>query len=137
MKNIVRGFGLALVAALAIACGGVQYDVHGAERASGADGHIEIEAQDGGNHLVNVEVENLLPPSRFGDGLTVYVVWFQAPEQQPRRAGTLAYEEGDRAGQMTATTTDGTFELIVTGETAADTVSPSENVVFRVAVDAQ
>lgn len=130
--------GALLTLALALtACGGAQFAVHGQDRAAGAEGTIEIEAQDGGNFVVNLAVEHLLPPARFADGLTTYVVWFQAAEQQPERVGTLAYDEGDRRGEMMATTSHSAFEVIVTGEAEAQAVSPSENLVFRQAVEAR
>lgn len=112
-----------------------QYAVQGAERAAGADGSIHIEQQEGGNWMVQLEVQNLLPPSRLGEGLTTYVVWFQESGQQPMRVGVLQYEEGDRRGEMSATTTFEAFQLILTGETEAGVPSPSEHVVFRTAVE--
>lgn len=112
-----------------------EYLVQGSERAAGADGHIDIELQEGGNWMVQLEVNNLLPPARLDEGLTTYVVWFQAADQQPQRMGTLTYDEDDRTGEMMATTTLSAFRLILTGEAEGSVVSPSEFVVFRTDVE--
>ncbi len=135
-----RGVRLGLllgVVALVLGCTPTQqYSVQGAERAAGADAHIEIERQETGNWLVTVEVENLLPPARMAEGLTTYSVWFQASGDQARRAGNLAYDADDRAGQMTATTSRQNFQIILTGEADPDAGSPSDHVVFRQNVEA-
>jgi len=137
MSRIALGALAVLLVATALACGGsLQVAVHGQDRAAGADGTIDVERQDTGNYVVNIQVSNLLPPARFGDGLTTYAVWFQAPDQQPQRVGVLAYDEDDRAGQMMATTSLTNFEVIITGEAAADAVSPSEHIVFRATIAA-
>lgn len=133
MERLMIGSLSVLFTVAAIGCG-TQITVQGQERAAGADGTIDVERLDTGNSVVEINVQNLLPPGRFGDGLTTYAVWFQAAEQQPQRVGVLEYDEGDRTGQMMATTPLTAFEVIVTGESAADAVSPSENVVFRATV---
>ena len=137
MKLGMKAMLVVMFTLLVGACGGVQYTVEGQDRAAGANGTIEVEAQDGGNFVVNLRVEHLLPPARFADDATTYVVWFQAPDQQPQRVGTLAYDEGDRRGEMMATTSFPTFDVIVTGEADPQAVSPSEHVVLRQTVQAQ
>lgn len=138
MKKLHFGLISGIILVLfAFGCGGTrQLSVQGQNRAAGADGNINVERQDTGNFVVETEVEHLLPPSRFGDGLTTYAVWFQASDQQPQRVGVLDYDEGDRSGAMMATTSLTAFDVIVTGESAADAVAPSENVVFRTTVEA-
>ena len=127
---------LALFAFAASGCATRQlYVAHGQDRAAGADGDISIERQETGNFVVETAVDNLLPPERFGDGLSTYVVWFQGPEDRPHRVGHLSYDERDRSGEMMATTAYSSFNVIITGEMAADVVSPSENVVFRARVE--
>jgi hypothetical protein len=137
MKRNLQLFGLIGVVAMLLACGGTQYVLQGQERAAGADGRVEVEAQDGGNYLVSVQTENLLPPSRLGEELTTYVVWFQPSEQTPQRMGQIAYDADSRSGSMTATTANTAFQVIVTGEVAPDVVTPSENVVFRASIEAE
>jgi hypothetical protein len=119
-----------------VGCGGSQVTVQGQNRAAGADGTINVDPQETGNFVIETVVEHLLPPGRFGEGITTYAVWFQAPDEQPERVGILDYDEGDRRGEMMATTSLSAFEVIVTGETAADAVAPSEYIVFRTSVNA-
>lgn len=108
----------------------------GTAHAVGADGRVEVEREEGGNFLVTVEATHLPPPARLGAGLTCYVVWFQAPGQQPLRVGTLAYSEAHRSGEMRATTAQTAFAVLISGETGPDVASPSDVVVFRNSVDA-
>jgi hypothetical protein len=108
----------------------------GTDRAVGADGHVQIERAEGGNFLVTVTATNLAPPARLGPGLTVYVVWFQARDQQPQRVGTLAYDEDSRTGEMNAMTVLSSFAVVVSAEIEADVPAPSYNIVFRDAVEA-
>lgn len=128
---------LALVVLGGLACGGSrQFVLQGSDRAPGADGQVLIERQDGGNFLVTVTATNLLPPARLNDQLRTYVVWFQPPEQTPQRVGVLAYDEGDRSGEMTATTAVTAFTVLISGESAPDVAAPSDFVAFRASVEA-
>ena len=131
MSRIAIGFMSLLVVFVAIGCGGTQVTVHGQDRAAGAVGTIDVESLETGNYAVETVVEHLLPPNRFGEGLTTYAVWFQAPDEQPDRVGVLDYDEDDRRGEMMATTSLPTFQVIVTGESDTGAVAPSEHVVFR------
>lgn len=135
-----KWIGIVIVALAAVAtslgCGGRQFVMQGADRAAGADGRISIEQLEGGNYQVEVQAENLLPPTRLAEDLTTYVVWFQPPDQQPQRVGVLAYNPEERSGRMMATTAHPTFQVIVTGETAANVGAPSEQVAFRGTVEA-
>jgi len=135
-KHAVRAISV-FFTLVVVACGGsLDLAVQGQNRAAGSDGTIHVERQDTGNFMVEVAMENLLPPARFGEGLTTYAVWFQAPDQQPQRVGVLAYDEDGRSGQMMATTSLTAFDVVVTGESAPDAVAPSEHVVFRSTIEA-
>jgi hypothetical protein len=126
-----------LVGVAVMACGGTrQFALEGSNQAPGADGAVRIERQDGGNFMVSMSATNLLPPARLSNALTTYVVWFQNPDQTPRRVGTLSYDEGSRGGEMTATTADTSFQVVISGETSNEVATPSEYVVFRAAVEA-
>jgi len=138
MRYVV-GLAVVLGAVFAISTGCTrrqQYTINGGDRAPGADARVDITAQDGGNFLVEIAVSNLLPPARLSDGLTEYAVWFQGGNQQPTRVGTLTYDEDERSGSMTATTTHTSFQLIISGEAGADAVSPSDFSVFRTTIEA-
>jgi hypothetical protein len=135
--NARNGVLAAVLVFAGVSCGGArQFILQGSDRAPGADGQVRVESQDGGNFLVTVTTTNLLPPARINEGLTTYVVWFQPAGQTPQRVGVLAYDEGDRGGQMTATTPNTTFDVVVSGEVSADVAAPSDHVVFRASVQA-
>ena len=64
-------FGLAL----ASCGGGVQtYQVVGSQRDPGAQGRIQVELIEGGNHMVTATLEHMTPPERLGSGLTTFLM---------------------------------------------------------------
>jgi hypothetical protein len=119
-----------VVGALVSGCGPTEYVVTGTDRAAGADGLITLEDIEGGNHLVNLEIQHLPPPDRLGSGYNTYVVWFYG-NGDPRVASVLDYDAEDRSGRATATTPDGAFEIVVTAENTRSPNSPSDVVVAR------
>ena len=137
-KNLATVLGVvALGSLLLVSCGGArEYVVVGTERAPDADANIKIESQEGGNFLVTVGVEFLLPPSRLDPGNTTYTVWFQAPGGVPQRMGNLTYDEDARTGEMVATTTFPKFDIIISGEAGETATAPSDFLVFRTTVEA-
>ncbi|MDH5491965.1 MAG: hypothetical protein OEY14_08420 [Myxococcales bacterium] len=123
---IVLAFGLLS------ACGGpTVYAVTGSARAPGADGTITLEDL-GGNRLATVELNNLPPPDRLGNGLTTYIVWFQEQNGSPTKAGSLQYDPDERSGQMQATTpSNNRMTIIVTAERNANAQTPSDVIILR------
>lgn len=122
---------LALVATLSLAaCGGpTVYTMVGTPLSVGTDGTVKVEAIDGGNYMVQVELNHLPPPARLGDGLTTYVVWFIREGIAPTLAGALNFDEANRTGTMMATTPYSQFRIRVTAEQTRDVASPSTVVV--------
>lgn len=119
-----------LATLLLAACGGpTVYALVGTPRSIGTDGRVEVEATDAGNFLVRVELANLVPPERFSEGLTTYVVWFIRDGVAPTLAGSLDFNEEERSGSMLATTPYSQFRVRVTAEETRDVASPSEYVV--------
>jgi len=124
-----------LVAALVVSvlslwgCGPSEYPIVGSARAAGADGTVQVEDVEGGNHLVTVHMAHLPPPNRLGTGMTTYVVWFTGQGAQPVKAGTLDFDADAREGNMMATTPLKNFEIKVTAEQNAGVAAPSEYVV--------
>lgn len=126
---------VALLAALMLsACGPTSYVVQGQQPFIGADGTVEIDEEDGA-YVVNVEVRNLVPPSRVNEGLTQYVVWFVPNGGTPVRAATLVFDETDREGRARATSPDGRLTVVVTAEADGVPTTPSTSVVFSQEVD--
>ncbi len=132
---------LTVVGGLAVipGCGGGSwsYNVVGTDRDPGAEGQLQVERIEGGNRLVTASLSHLTPPSRLGEGLTTFVMWFRDERGQSTKAGGLEYDEDSRSGRATATTPMTRFEVIVTAERRADVVEPSENVIFRQRVRAE
>lgn len=134
MKNWLFASLVALLPLLAVACGPSEYAVAGTSRAAGADGKVTVEKIEG-SYIVRVELEHLPPPSRLGSGINYYVLWLQPNNQQPHREAVVEYDEDDRNGRATATTPQGRFTLIITGERTGAPASPSDVVVIRKAIN--
>ncbi len=127
-------FHIALFAVVALSlfgCGPKEYPLTGTSRAAGMDGKVRVEEIEGGNTMVKVELEHMVPPGRLGNGLTHYILWIQSQNQQPQRAANIDFDEDERAGRATATTPAGNFTVIVTAERGPAPVSPSDIVVAR------
>lgn len=99
--------------------------------AVGAEVEIRVEALDSGNYLVNLSVEHLAPPNRVAEGMTRYVVWITGSDGVPRRVGYLDFNDDDREGSMSATTTDNTFTITVTAEVDGAVTMPSQAIVAQ------
>ncbi|MEM9189584.1 MAG: hypothetical protein AAGF12_10445 [Myxococcota bacterium] len=113
-------------------CGGPdEYAVTGTDRAAGADGMVVVETIEGGNRMVRVDINHLPPPSRLGDGLATYVVWFRAPDNTSTMASALEYDEDERTGTATATTPMTQFTVVVTAERDTSIAEPGDIVVAR------
>lgn len=131
IKNWLSIALLSLLPLVALGCGGPsEYAVAGTSRAAGMDGMVTVEKIEG-SYIVRVELHHLPPPGRLGNGVNHYVLWLQPQNQQPQREAMLEFDEDDRTGRATATTPQGRFTLIVTGERTAAPASPSDVVVVR------
>lgn len=138
MNSIVsRTLGMLFIALMLLSCGGsIHYELAGTDRVPGADFVLDVDRQDGGNWLVTLEASNLPPPARLNDQMTLYSVWIVPDGQTPQRIGNLTYDEGDRAGTMSATTVTRSFQVVVSAEINAEAGAPSDVVVFRSSVEA-
>ncbi len=124
----------------ALGCGGGawSYDVMGTQRDPGAEGTVQVEQIEGGNRLVTVSFRHMTPPERLGQNLRRFVLWFRTAHGQTSMASNLEYDPGSRTARATATTPHTRFLVIVTAETAGNSVSqPSENVIFNQRVSAE
>jgi hypothetical protein len=128
---------LVLGAALLSGCGGGVVPFTGSERVVGADGEARWEEIAGGAVLVELEMTNLPPPNRVGNGLMTYVVWFIPAGGQATRVGALEYDADDREGHMTATNVSKQFQVLVTAESSASVSSPGDNTIARFSIDAR
>ena len=112
----------------------MKYNVVGTSVATSADGTIEVEKTDQGNYTIVVKLEHLPPPARIGG--QHYVVWLSPTGGQPRKLGTLEFDEDDRTGVMTATTTSPSFDVTVTAEASDAVTVPGNTVVIQQTVTA-
>jgi len=93
--------------------------------AQGATGSLEVERIEGGEKLVMIELDKLVPPERLGAGMREFVVWVIAEDGSRVRAGVLRYDRSRQAGNMMATTKLPRFTVQVTGERNASPATPS------------
>lgn len=112
-------------------CGGARnYTVRGSQRDPGADGRVQVERIDGGNHLITFTGTNMTPPDRLGSGFTRYVLWVRTSAAPAQMEANVAYEPDSRTGRATATTPHQRFTVMITAERAQETSTPSDAVVF-------
>ncbi|MBK8172655.1 MAG: hypothetical protein IPK60_20270 [Sandaracinaceae bacterium] len=139
MKKLNRFTSFGLVLALSLAgCGGPsQFALVGSGGAAGADGNVQVEEVDGGNHLLTIHVEHLPPPERLAEGLTTYAVWLVANGQAAVKAGHLDFDSESRMGNLVATTPLSDFELKITAESDANASTPGNTVVLTRQITAQ
>jgi len=117
----------------------MRYEVRGSSRAPEADG-VVIATPNPSQAMTQVEVtvKHLAPPSRLAPGGNAFVCWSRRNQNAIwTRIGTLNYDEGSRAGNLTGTSPDATFEFMITIETASAPASPSANVVMTQLVGGQ
>ena len=125
-----------ICAAALSACAGCSSALTYAPRADalapGADLRVGADV-DPTQHLTRVRVRaaNLPPPGRLAPNGRAFVVWAR-PNQSAQwgRVGVLAYDEGDRRGELVATVPFLTFDLIVTTESAAEAPAPSDKLLI-------
>jgi hypothetical protein len=115
-----------------LGCGGpTEYVIVGTARAAGADGTIKVETIEGGNSLVSVEMQHLPPPSRLGEGLKEYIMWFETAESPAVMEGKLEYDEKKRTAKGMATTPKKKFTVKITAEKNVQASTPSDVVVAK------
>jgi hypothetical protein len=129
MKKLALALATCALLGTTAACGGpTEYSVIGQHEAASADGIITVEDVGGGNHMVRINLENLPPPDRMGQGLTAYVVWFVPSNGTPVKAANLVYDRDARVGTAQATTPLSSFEVRITAERSDAVAAPSEKV---------
>jgi flagellar motor protein MotB len=97
--------------------------------APSAKGTATIEPGRGATQ-VNMRVDELPPPGRFGPQYLTYVVWAISPDGRAQNLGELILDGSDE-GKLTTSTAMQTFALIVTAEPYYSVSQPSEVVVLE------
>lgn len=134
LPKLASALAIALVALapLAAGCGGARnYTLRGQQRDPGADGQLQVERIDGGNHLLTFTGRNMTPPDRLGTGFTRYVLWVRTASAPAQMEANLQYDPSSRSGRATATTPHQRFTVMITAERAAETSTPSDAIVFQ------
>jgi hypothetical protein len=143
MKIITR-LGLAGVLAGSLALGGCSHmpgagneqtwTLHAVDAAPTASGKVQVATEKSGNHEVKVEVKHMAPPARIFEGTSSYVVWLKAEKGSYQNIGTLAIDK-DMNGKLTTKTPFDSFDVLVTAESDAAALTPSDNKVMNAKVE--
>jgi hypothetical protein len=121
------------IALLLVACGGpLKYSVASSAKAPGADAKIVADVKKDQNETaLEINVENLAPPSRVLEGSSVYVVWQRKDDKAKwSRIGSLKFDEGARKGNFTGSVPETAFDLEISAEKDASAESPSGDAIF-------
>lgn len=121
-----------LVWFLSACAGTLEYDLKGSEVSPGADGKLIADVNKERNTTkIELEVIHLTPPDRVLPGATTYTVWARRDSSVAWiRLGTLELADEGRSGRALLTVSESKFDLQVSAEKNAATVSPSAKVVF-------
>ncbi len=122
-----------IVAFLCAACGGpLRYQVPSTPSAPGADAEIVAQVNEEQRQTqLNVEVENLPPPSRVEASSQHYVAWYRRDASVTwSRVAALSYEADSREAELVGSVPELKFDFEITAEPLADAASPSASVVF-------
>lgn len=105
--------------------------------ALGSDATIVAKKNKTGTYDVSIEILNLAPAARLEPEATTFVVWLVTKDAPAVRAGALAYDEGDRLGQLQATSPNPSFQVLITLEKEAAPAGPNGKKILDVAVAAR
>lgn len=109
--------------------GPTQVDFRGTVLMPHAKGKAIVESKRGRTEI-EVTVENLVPPTRFGREYLTYALWAITPEGAPHNIGEVIPNGSDKA-KLHVTTDLQSFGLIVTAEPYSAARQPSDVVVLE------
>jgi outer membrane protein OmpA-like peptidoglycan-associated protein len=96
---------------------------------SQAQGEAKVQAKNGVTNI-EVDAEELVPPTSLGTEFLTYVLWSVSPEGRTANLGEIMIDKAGK-GKLKATTQLQTFSLIVTAEPYFSVRQPSEMVVLE------
>jgi outer membrane protein OmpA-like peptidoglycan-associated protein len=108
--------------------GETKVDLAGTALMPGAHGEVVVEGKRGYMEL-DVRVDELEPPGRFGSEYLTYVLWAITPEGRARNLGEIQIDDDDDT--LDVTTDLQAFGLIVTAEPYFAVTQPSDVVVLE------
>lgn len=101
-----------------------------------AQGTVDYHHDRNGNTSMELKVEHLAPPSNLQPAKQVYVVWVQAPGQQPENKGVLKVNE-NLEGSIKMITPYKSFDVFVTAEDTPSVAQPSTMEMLRGSIQNQ
>jgi len=110
------------------------WTMRSASQAQAAEGKVQIATDDKGNRDLKVEVKHIAPPDAVFSGTTNYVVWLKPSNGAPQNIGVLSPDKKLNA-KLETTTAFTSFVVLVTAETSAQPVKPSDNEVMSADVN--
>lgn len=122
-----------LILLLLVACGGpLKYNVASSPKAPGADAKIVADVKKDQNQtLLEVDIQNLAPPSRVSEGTKHYVAWYRKNDStQWMRLASVKYDEDSRKGKLSASAPETSFDFEVSAEKEDGPASPSSEIIF-------
>jgi hypothetical protein len=99
----------------------------------GAAAEVNVEKEKNGNVQVEVNVKHLAKPGLLTPPANSYVVWFQQQGSPAQNQGELRIGN-DLKGELKSTTSLNNFNVFITGETDAQTKTPSDQLVLQATV---
>ena len=109
--------------------GSTKVDLKGTELAPQANGVAKVQAKPGAT-TIEVTIENLGSPLKFGAEFLTYVLWAVSPDGRTSNTGEIVVDSKGE-GKLRTTTPAQTFSLVVTAEPYFAVRLPSEVVVLE------
>jgi hypothetical protein len=110
------------------------WTMRAAGQAQAAQGKVQVATDDKGNRDLKVEVTHIAPADAVYTGTKNYVVWLKPDNGPPQNIGVLSPDKGMSATLETKTSFT-SFIVLVTAETTAQPVKPSDNEVMSANVN--
>jgi outer membrane protein OmpA-like peptidoglycan-associated protein len=112
--------------------GSTKVDLNGTGLSPQASGEAKVEAKTGVTNI-EVQVENLSQPGKFGAEFLTHVLWSVTPDGRTANLGEIVVDKDGKC-KLVATTAAQTFSLIVTAEPYFAVRQPSELIVLENAI---
>jgi hypothetical protein len=136
----MRSTQLAVAFVLAAGCGGAaahQIPIEGtrARLLRGPEGRIAVVETPEGNREVQIQLDQLPPPSAYDRQDSSFAVWIVPAEGVPVRAGDLRYDAHSHYGHANVVTPYDRFHVVVTAEPRSpNRAAPGPNVILDEAI---
>ena len=109
------------------------WTMHASSEAQNAQGKVQVATDDKGNRDLKVEVKHIAPADTVFTGTKNYVVWLKPENGPPQNIGVLSPDKSMNAKLETLTSFT-SFVVLVTAESNAQPVAPSNNEVMSATV---